>query len=91
MRKITTLIILLSLTLVGYSQDNHPVVFGQEMSKVNTDDNEEQYSVLEPNGYEVYGMNRGDTIYHNNIVTVNEDGYPDDFTYTFKKLNKNTN
>jgi len=83
--KETLLIILLSITLIGYAQDN-PIIFGQEMSKSLVDDNNNEYSIVQPNAYEVYGIDVGDTIYYNDLVTMDLNGYPMDMTYKFIKI-----
>ena len=79
--KTLTLFILLAVSTAGYSQ----TIFGQEMSETMKDENNNEFSLVEPNGYEIEGVNNGDTIYYNDIV-VNFNEYPLDFTYVIKQI-----
>jgi len=89
MKTITTLILILSFTLVGFSQTPN-TIFGQELSKTLLDSNNQAYSIVEPNSYEILGIDNGSIVYHNNIVTTDNQGYPMDLDYVYRKLDSNT-
>lgn len=67
------------------------VIFGQEMSNIKFDDQNNAYSIVEIE-YEIKGsdISKGDTIYHNEIVPIDNNGYPYDGNYIFQKINTNS-
>ena len=82
-----TIILLLSLSMNAFSQEKETVIYGQEISQVLLDSSNQLFSLVEDNGYKVYGISIGDTIYHNNVVIVDDQGYPEDLNYKFRKIN----
>ena len=81
-----TIILLLSLSMNAFSQEKETVIYGQEISQVLLDSSNQLFSLVEDNGYNVYGISIGDTIYHNNVVIVDDQGYPEDLNYKFRKV-----
>lgn len=67
------------------------LIFGQEMSNIKFDDQNNAYSIVEIE-YEIKGsdISKGDTIYHNEIVPIDNNGYPYDGNYIFQKINTNS-
>lgn len=90
MKTFTTILLMLLIT-TAFSQTKKelPVIFGQEMSKIKVDSKYKQYSIVEIN-YRVEGstIQKGDTLYHNNLVTIDAAGYPYDHNYQIKKVYK---
>ena len=86
--KQSILIVFLLASVIGYSQNNHPIVFGQEMTISQRDScTGARISLVADNQYEVYGLGTGDTLFYNNDVIVDTLGYPMDLTYEFEPLN----
>jgi hypothetical protein len=86
--KQSILFVFLLASVIGHSQNNHPIVFGQEMTTVKIDSSTNRsYSLVADNQYEVYGLGEGDTLFYNGYVPVDDSGYPMDLTYEFEPLN----